>query len=110
MNLIPIGAIMAKLNPAKKAQQKLKSGGVVSKSEAKRKEALIKLFNDDIEQTFNSPRSVTVTVGEDGFIPLETFKDFVDITKVKYYDFKINKDKTVTVLFYDKNKKKVKPQ
>lgn len=50
----------------------------------------------------------TVTVGKNGFIPLDTFAEFIDVTKVKFYDLKVNKDKTLTVKFYDKNKKKLK--
>jgi hypothetical protein len=51
---------------------------------------------------------VTVTIGKNGFIPLDTFSEFIDVTKVKFYDLKVNKDKTLTVKFYDKNKKKLK--
>lgn len=51
--------------------------------------------------------SKTVTVGKDGFISLEIFNEFIDIKKVKYYDLKMNEDKTITVKFYDKDKKKL---
>lgn len=43
-----------------------------------------------------------------GRIPLYSFRDWVDIYKVEYYSIKINKDKTLTVKFYDKKRKKLK--
>lgn len=51
----------------------------------------------------------TVTVEEGGFIPLEAFSDMIDTSKVEYYSLKANKDQTLTVKFYDKKKKLVKP-
>lgn len=52
----------------------------------------------------------TITVGKDGVILLKEFKEFIDIKKVKYYEFKKRRNSKILVLkFYDKNKKLLKP-
>lgn len=51
----------------------------------------------------------TVTVDEKGQIDIQVFKDFVDISKVEYYNFKLNDDKTLSLTLYDKDKKLIKP-
>ncbi len=51
----------------------------------------------------------TVHVDEQGGIPLESFSFFIDTTKVYKYQFKKNKDGTLTLKFYDKKGKLVKP-
>jgi hypothetical protein len=47
-----------------------------------------------------------ITVGENGFIPLEAFKDFVDTTKVISYKFTATPT-GVKLAFYGKNGKKL---
>ena len=51
----------------------------------------------------------TIGINAFGFIDLYEFEDFVDIDMVHYYKFKVNKDKTLTLKFYDKKKKLIKP-
>ena len=53
--------------------------------------------------------SKIITVDKDGIVLLSCFRDWLDISKVEFYNMKINKDKTITVKFYDKKKKLVKP-
>jgi hypothetical protein len=45
----------------------------------------------------------------DGYIDLYVLKDQINISKIAYYNLKVNKDKTLTIKFYDDNKKLVKP-
>lgn len=40
---------------------------------------------------------------------LSAFRDLVNTAKVEFYTLKINKDKTLTIKFYDKGKKLIKP-
>lgn len=49
-----------------------------------------------------------IYVDKEGFIDLNLFKEFVDVSKVKFYTLKTNKDKTLHLKFYDKNKKLIK--
>lgn len=53
--------------------------------------------------------SKTIKVDKDGILDLYCFSDFIDITKVKFYTFKTNKDLSLIVKFYDKNRKLIKP-
>lgn len=46
----------------------------------------------------------TITVSKDGFIELEKFKDYVDISKVVYYQLE-PRGKNLILSFYDGNKK-----
>lgn len=46
---------------------------------------------------------------EAGFVYLSEFSDIIDIAKVETYTVKHNKDKTIVIKFYDKNKKWIKP-
>jgi hypothetical protein len=50
-----------------------------------------------------------IAVNKDGTVSLNKFKDILNIAKVVYYKVKENKDKTLILSFYDKNKKKIKP-
>lgn len=50
-----------------------------------------------------------IKVDRDGGVALNYFVDLLDVDRVKFYNVKLNKDKTLTVKFYDKNKKLVKP-
>ena len=52
--------------------------------------------------------STIVTTDKDGCLPLESFKDILDIKKVAYYTLKA-KDSTLILKFYDKKKKVIKP-
>jgi len=45
-----------------------------------------------------------ITVQEDGFVPLDHFKNLLDISQVVYYALR-EKNGIVTLKFYDKNKK-----
>lgn len=49
-----------------------------------------------------------ITVGKGGLVPLETFASFLDVSKIGYYSLKANKNKTLTLKFYDKKKKLIK--
>ena len=50
-----------------------------------------------------------IRLNEQGKFPLSSVSGFVDILKVKYYSIKNNKDGTLTLKLYDKNRKLVKP-
>jgi hypothetical protein len=50
-----------------------------------------------------------ITVDKDGTIPLWHFADLIDTDKVVYYKFKARKDGTLTIKFYDRNKRLIKP-
>jgi hypothetical protein len=52
---------------------------------------------------------MTIKVGKDGVVDLKHFKDMVDTSIVVYYSLKVNKDKTLSLKFYNKSKKLVKP-
>jgi hypothetical protein len=49
-----------------------------------------------------------IKVDKDGFVALDNFADVLDIGKVEFYSLKVNKDKTITVKFYDNKKKLVR--
>lgn len=51
----------------------------------------------------------SIVVPKDGYLSLEEFKDLIDIVKVKHYSIKVNKDKMLTIKFYDKKKKLIRP-
>lgn len=53
-------------------------------------------------------KNLSIKVSKSGHVSLDTFKDFLDISKVIYYSLK-HKDGNLTLKFYDKNKKLVKP-
>jgi hypothetical protein len=53
--------------------------------------------------------SKTIRVDKDGMVLLKDFEDFLDIDKVKFYSLKVNKDKTLTLKFFDSKKKTVRP-
>lgn len=50
-----------------------------------------------------------VKVQESGFVNLDDFKNLLDISLVVYYKITTKKNKTITLKFYDKDKKLVKP-
>lgn len=52
---------------------------------------------------------LNIKVKEDGFINLSQFKKFIDISKIVYYHLNHNVDKTLTLKFYDKEQKLIKP-
>jgi hypothetical protein len=49
--------------------------------------------------------------GRDGiiYILLKDFKDLIDVNKITHYRIKSKKGGPLTIRFYDKNKKLVKP-
>lgn len=51
----------------------------------------------------------TINVDKDGFIFLSSFREWLDTSQVEFYSYKLNKDKTITLKFYNKKKKLVKP-
>lgn len=51
-----------------------------------------------------------IKVKENGFVNLDEFKDLIDISKVVYYKLVAKKDKSLSLKFYDKDKKLVKPK
>lgn len=53
--------------------------------------------------------SKTIRVDSDGTVLLSHFINMIDISKIKYYRFIPNKDGTLTIKFYDKSKRLVKP-
>jgi len=50
---------------------------------------------------------MTITVPASGFIDIEYFKNFLDISKVSWYSLK-EKEDVIILKFYDKNKKLIK--
>jgi hypothetical protein len=52
--------------------------------------------------------STVINVSESGFVDIEHFKDFIDISRVSYYNLKQNGD-IITLTFYDSKKKLIKP-
>lgn len=50
-----------------------------------------------------------ITVREGGFVYLSDFKDLLDVGKVVSYNIKPHKDGTISIKFYDKKGKLVKP-
>lgn len=57
----------------------------------------------------NTIRVNTIHVDKDGILMLSAFRDWIDTSKVAFYSMKLNKNKTVSLKFYDKKKKLVKP-
>jgi hypothetical protein len=53
--------------------------------------------------------SKIITVNKDGSVYLKDFEKFLDISEVKFYNLKYNKDNTITLKFYDSKKKLVRP-
>lgn len=51
---------------------------------------------------------MTITVPPSGLIDTVEFSNLLDISKCVYYTFKQNKDGTLSLTFYDKNKKRIK--
>jgi hypothetical protein len=49
-----------------------------------------------------------VTADKNGMILLKDFTEFLDMSKVKFYSLKINKDKAISIKFYDNEKKVIK--
>jgi len=49
-----------------------------------------------------------ITVAKTGLVPVNKFKNLIDISKVTYYSLK-EKDGNITLKFYDKNHKLIKP-
>ena len=44
-----------------------------------------------------------------GLLLLKDFEDIVDTTKVQYYEWTLNKNKSLTLKFYDSKRKLIKP-
>jgi hypothetical protein len=51
---------------------------------------------------------MTIVVNKDGYIPLEYFKEMLDISKVAWYAIKVRKDESLVIKFYDKRRKLIK--
>jgi len=51
--------------------------------------------------------SNTITVGPDGTIPIEAFKNVLNIKRVVYYELE-PEGKNLRITFFDKNKKLIK--
>ncbi len=51
---------------------------------------------------------MTLTIPSSGLIPLESFKKLLDISRVVYYSLE-DRDGSLHLIFYDKNKKVIKP-
>ena len=49
-----------------------------------------------------------IKVRRGGFVSLKEFSDFFDISKIVTYTIKVNKDKSVSIKFYDSEKKLVR--
>ena len=60
------------------------------------------------DRIFKKEECMILTVPSTGFVPIEEFKDLLDISKVVYYSIE-DSDGTLTLKFYDKNEKLVKP-
>lgn len=46
----------------------------------------------------------------ESYFDIEDFKDIVDIDKVQWYNVEENGDGSMTITFYDKDKKQIKPK
>jgi hypothetical protein len=53
--------------------------------------------------------STIITVDKDGCVPLWYFADILNTDKVEYYKIKAEKNGTLIIKFYDKNKRLIKP-
>ena len=53
--------------------------------------------------------SKTINVSTDGFLLIEDFSEWLDVAVVEFYSMHINDDSSITVKFYDKSKKLIKP-
>jgi hypothetical protein len=53
--------------------------------------------------------SKTIKVDEFGHVFLWDLRDLLDVRKIVYYSLKVNKNKTLSLKFYDKKKKLVRP-
>lgn len=51
-----------------------------------------------------------IKLDNQGRLKLDEFKNFLDVTKVVYYKLETLKDKTLSLKFYDKNKRLIKPK
>lgn len=80
-----------------------------SKKKQKKPKNLAPSTENEVMQWDKTIESKTVSTDERGFIRLDAFSGWINTGKVKYYSMDINEDRTVTVKFYDKNKKLVKP-
>ena len=50
-----------------------------------------------------------IKVHKGGFVHIDDFRDILDINKISYYTLRVNKDKTLSLKFYDKREKLIKP-
>jgi hypothetical protein len=50
----------------------------------------------------------TARVDNSGRLSLYDFRHWLDIYSVKFYSIKVNKDKTLTIKFYDRKRKRIK--
>lgn len=57
-------------------------------------------------QKLNTEQGAIVHVDKNGYLNLDVFADFVDITKVEYYSMETCDD-SFKITFYDKDKKKI---
>jgi hypothetical protein len=53
--------------------------------------------------------STVITVDKDGCVPLWYFAHILNTDKVEYYKIKAEKNGTLIIKFYDKNKRIIKP-
>ena len=49
-----------------------------------------------------------ITVDKNGMLLLKEFNEFLDITQVEFYKFKVESNGEILLTFYDKNEEKVK--
>jgi hypothetical protein len=50
-----------------------------------------------------------IKVDKNGMVLINNFEELLDVSKVAFYSLRANKDKTLTLKFYDNKKKLVKP-
>ena len=53
--------------------------------------------------------SKIIKLDSKGRFPLTELEGLIDIAKIESYSLKLNKDKTLTLKFYDKKRKLVRP-
>lgn len=60
------------------------------------------------DRIFKKEEFMMLTIPSSGFVPIEEFKDLLDISKVMYYSLEVS-DGILKLKFYNKNKKLIKP-
>ena len=68
----------------------------------------LKLRKKNLEKNM-TVKTKTVKVDNNGVVLLSAFSEWVDVKRVKFYSLRVNKDKSLTLKFFDRNRKQLKP-